>query len=208
MDLGSWLSHCWGESGSGHLAGPASPSSSFPHFLSPWEPPFTPPHWKGPRKLPAIRVPKAWGAVTWSRPRLGLHGRGRGSGSPQIRGLAKTCHRWPHGPADPTTTPQGSSLAPPSAHPGDTGRDSVNPDWLQGRWKLQGRACSCGLWVGNGSEQGGRGHSAALRLLQEPGLIKVSTPGPVLPHPHTPPAFHTWGQGGLSGCWELASLVD
>lgn len=127
--------------------------------------PLHPPHRKGPRKLPAIRVPKAWGAVTWSRPRLGLHGRGRGSGSPQIRGLAKTCHRWPHGPADPTTTPQGSSLAPPSAHPGDTGRDSVNPDWQQGRWKLQGSACSCGLWVGNGSEQGGRGHSAALRLL-------------------------------------------
>lgn len=81
-----------GVGGGEWLLGRASlpfPSSSSAHFLSQWE--QRPPPPKRPRKLPAIRVRKAWGAVTWPRPRLGLHGRDRGSGSPKIRGSAKTC---------------------------------------------------------------------------------------------------------------------
>lgn len=73
MDLGSWLSHCWGDSGSGRLAGPASPSSSFPHFLSPWEPPFTPPPegaqeaacYQGPQSLGSSDLVKATSGAPW-----------------------------------------------------------------------------------------------------------------------------------------------
>lgn len=68
---------------------------------SPWQPPT-----KRPSKLPAIRVLKAWGAVLWLRPRQGLPGRGRGSGSPQIKGLAETCQ--PLAPQPGCPRPQGT----------------------------------------------------------------------------------------------------
>lgn len=71
------------------------------HFLSPREPPT-----KRPSELPALRVLKAWGAVPWSRPRQGLPGRGRGSGSPQIKGLAETCQ--PLAPQPGCPHPQGT----------------------------------------------------------------------------------------------------
>lgn len=91
---------------SGSWAAPASSAAPvlaprLPCSPSPWQPPT-----KRPSKLPAIRVLKAWGAVLWLRPRQGLPGRGRGSGSPQIKGLAETCQ--PLAPQPGCPRPQGT----------------------------------------------------------------------------------------------------
>lgn len=86
---------------SGSLAAPASSAAPLLTSCLPGSPPT-----KRPSKLPAVRVLKAWGAVPWSRPRQGLPGRGRGSGSPQIKGLAETCQ--PLAPQPGCPHPQGT----------------------------------------------------------------------------------------------------
>lgn len=90
-----------GSMASGSLAAPASSAAPLLTSCLPGSPPT-----KRPSKLPAVRVLKAWGAVPWSRPRQGLPGRGRGSGSPQIKGLAETCQ--PLAPQPGCPHPQGT----------------------------------------------------------------------------------------------------
>lgn len=101
--LGSRLGRCWRDSeySERQLGGASVLSGSCAWSPSPWQPPT-----KRPSKLPAIRVLKAWGAVLWLRPRQGLPGRGRGSGSPQIKGLAETCQ--PLAPQPGCPRPQGT----------------------------------------------------------------------------------------------------
>lgn len=84
--------------------------------------------------------PQDWGPLwsnTRSWPRQGLY-RGEGQGQHQIRVLAKTPAAAPaalsataQGQADSTSPSTGERANPPSAHPGDKGRDRVTPNWHQ-----------------------------------------------------------------------------
>lgn len=133
-------------------------------------------------------------------PKLGEQCPGRGhvrgskggageAAAPKLEVWQKPASRWPHSQADPTSPPQGSSLALCLPTLGTQERDSVTPNWQQVRWKLQGRACSaCGAsgWV---IAAGMGGHLCGAKAARGGSLMEVSTPGPVLPHTEGPTAI-------------------
>lgn len=185
---------------SGSLAAPASSAAPLLTSCLPGSPPT-----KRPSKLPAVRVLKAWGAVPWSRPRQGLPGRGRGSGSPQIKGLAETCQ--PLAPQPGCPHPQGTQEGTASLLIGSEG---------DGNYKAGLSACGArGGGAVTAASVGGT--PVALRPLPprcpQQALFPLSQKGPQpreerLPgkRPSAPPALASRlphpGPGGPCGLWD------